>query len=358
MAATITRSKIKTNTDNVARNLRFGQDLNDVASEMEATALRLLGKPSHRTNTQMRYGNKGSMAINLSSGTWFCHESGEGGGVLDLVTRETGLVGRKAAEWLGIADPDWQPRDNSTVRVESEAEKAEKAKRRSIALDIWKASQRAENSPVEAYLKGRGLDCKIPLTIRFNPNCLHIASGAYKPAMISAITRWPDNEVIAVHRTYLEQNDKGGWIKARVNSAKMVLGAIDGGAIRMGPLAGETLALAEGVEDALALAEMTGGPVWSVISASNFATVKLPNEISGLIIGSDADKAGDKAAVKAHKAFSSRLTVKRWPLKKGTDCLDQLSDWQERVALMGIPPASVRRFDVLHEMLKKIGGQK
>lgn len=356
MAATIARPDIKSSIDNVIQNCRFDQGDNDIASEMESAALRLLGKPTMRTRSQMRYGSKGSLAINLTSGTWFCHESGEGGGVLDLVTRETGLQGRKAAEWLGVADPDWQPRDHATIKSENAADRAEKTKRRRIALDIWKASVRAENTPVDDYLKRRGIDCKIPPTIRFNPHCLHTPTGTYKPAMVAAITRWPNSEVVAIHRTYLEQNDAGDWTKADVACNKMVLGSIDGGAIRIAPMTGETLALAEGVEDALALSLMTGGPVWSVISASNFATVKLPNEIRGLIIGSDADKAGDKAAVKAKKAFSDRLNVKRWALKRGTDCLDQLSDWHERIALMSIPSASLRRFDVLAEMLSEIDG--
>jgi len=356
MAATITRSKIKTSINTVTRTDRIDQGHCDVSAEMESAAERLLGKPTMRTRSQMRYGSKGSLAINLTSGTWFCHESGEGGGVLDLIARETGLVGRKAADWLGIDDPDWKPRTHTATKAESEAEKAEKAKRRSIALDIWKASEWAENSPVDDYLKGRGIDCKIPLTVRFHPHCLHTPTGTYKPAMISAITRWPESEVVAIHRTYLEQTDAGDWVKASVNCNKMVLGSIDGGAIRMAPLTGETLALAEGVEDALALSEMTGGPVWSVISASNFATVKMPNEISGLIVAPDADDAGDNAAKKAKAEFSDRLNVKRWALKRGTDCLDQLSDWQERLAIMGIPSASLRRFDVLADMLGEIGG--
>lgn len=356
MAATIARPDIKTNTNDVTRTHHRNQGHRDLMAEMENAALRLLGKPRMRTRTSFRYGSKGSMAINLASGTWFCHESGEGGGVLDLVERETGLKGRKAAEWLGLSDPDWTPRNRTTAKADTEADKADKARKVGISREIWRASEWAENSPVEAYLRARGIDCKIPLTIRFNPHCLHTPTGTYKPAMIAAITRWPTSEVVAIHRTYLEQNSNGDWAKANVACPKMALGAIAGGAIRMAPLTGETLALAEGVEDALALAAMTGGPVWSVISASNFATVKLPNEISDLIIGSDGDDAGDMAADKAEKAFSDQLNVKRWPLKRGTDCADQLSDWQERLALMSIPPASLRRFDVLAEMLREIDG--
>ena len=45
----------------------------------------------------MRFGNHGSMAVDLEKGVWHDHEAGEGGGVLDLIERCTGLNGADAS---------------------------------------------------------------------------------------------------------------------------------------------------------------------------------------------------------------------------------------------------------------------
>ena len=41
-----------------------------------------------------------SLSIDLAKGTWYDHEVGEGGGALDLVTRETKLTGEERLDWL------------------------------------------------------------------------------------------------------------------------------------------------------------------------------------------------------------------------------------------------------------------
>jgi hypothetical protein len=74
----------------------------DLASEMEGVARSLLGEPNRALSTrrELRFGRKGSLSVNIEQGTFFDHEIGEGGGVLDLIKRETGLSGRDAFEWL------------------------------------------------------------------------------------------------------------------------------------------------------------------------------------------------------------------------------------------------------------------
>ena len=71
----------------------------DFVSLMRLVAHRLLGEPNAALSTkhEFRFGNKGSLAINLSDGTWFDHENQVGGGVLDLIRRENG---GNPIEWL------------------------------------------------------------------------------------------------------------------------------------------------------------------------------------------------------------------------------------------------------------------
>ena len=48
-------------------------------------AKQLLGEPTKTSSNELRWGNKGSMALNLSEGTFYDHEEGVGGGGIDLI---------------------------------------------------------------------------------------------------------------------------------------------------------------------------------------------------------------------------------------------------------------------------------
>ena len=67
---------------------------------MPDVARPLSGDPPRRTARDWRYGSKGSLKINLESGTWKDFESDEGGGVRALVCRELQLDHSQAVKWL------------------------------------------------------------------------------------------------------------------------------------------------------------------------------------------------------------------------------------------------------------------
>jgi|14BtaG_2_1085337.scaffolds.fasta_scaffold08254_3 KaiC/GvpD/RAD55 family RecA-like ATPase len=48
-------------------------------------AKQLLGEPSKTSSNELRWGNKGSMVLNKEEGTFYDHEAGVGGGVIDLI---------------------------------------------------------------------------------------------------------------------------------------------------------------------------------------------------------------------------------------------------------------------------------
>ena len=71
---------------------------------MEDIVVELLGEPNgrpeDRKRADLRFGKQGSMSVNLDKGTWYSHEDGEGGGVIDLIMRQEGLnEARDAYEW-------------------------------------------------------------------------------------------------------------------------------------------------------------------------------------------------------------------------------------------------------------------
>ena len=76
-----------------------------LAQHAETIARALLGEPNKHLSTrhQLRFGNHGSLAVEIQgkkAGTWFDHESGEGGGVLALIVRHRSGTRRDALEWI------------------------------------------------------------------------------------------------------------------------------------------------------------------------------------------------------------------------------------------------------------------
>ncbi len=69
---------------------------------MGPVARELLGEPTdeNKIKRQLRFGSRGSLAIDLGKGTWHDHEAGKGGGVLDLVREQRSLDKEGAIEWL------------------------------------------------------------------------------------------------------------------------------------------------------------------------------------------------------------------------------------------------------------------
>jgi AAA domain len=83
----------------------------DLVALIEPVARRLLGEPNRKlsSKTELRFGSRGSMAVDLTKGVWSDHEMGEGGGVLDLIERETGKKGKDRFQWIvdaGLAVDD------------------------------------------------------------------------------------------------------------------------------------------------------------------------------------------------------------------------------------------------------------
>jgi putative DNA primase/helicase len=123
----------------------------------------------------------------------------------------------------------------------------EATKRTEAALAIWRASQSAQGTPVEIYLRSRGLTIPIPQSIRFHTGLKH-RSGAIWPAMVALVTHGVDGKPIGMHRTFLACDES---VKAPVDPVKMMLGPCRGGAVRLGP-SDDVLMVGEGIETCLA----------------------------------------------------------------------------------------------------------
>lgn len=184
----------------------------------------------------------------------------------------------------------------ATLPTFKQARQQEPAKdSQALALRIWNESRPAKGTIVEQYLHCRGITCPIPEVIRFHPKCWHSGSQTNHPAMVAKVTKWDSDELIAIHRTYLKPD--GSW-KADVEPNKAMLGSTKGGAVHLTP-AGSTLAIAEGLETALAVYQITGHPTWSGLSAGGIESLEMPPSPLAeiVLIYEDNDPVGQQKAL-------------------------------------------------------------
>jgi hypothetical protein len=73
---------------------RGNADYGQYRDSAEKVARELLGEPNKsmsKPGKEVRFGNRGSMKLDLAKGVFYDHETGEGGGVRWLVKRQTGI---------------------------------------------------------------------------------------------------------------------------------------------------------------------------------------------------------------------------------------------------------------------------
>ncbi len=107
------------NNQNVAQATgdSFGLD-----SLMGPVALHLLGEPNAAMSkrSELRFGTRGSLAVDLDKGVWHDHEEGLGGGVLDLINKKTGITTR-AGQLSWLEDNGLKKRQSKPVPVRPKA---------------------------------------------------------------------------------------------------------------------------------------------------------------------------------------------------------------------------------------------
>jgi hypothetical protein len=223
-----------------------------------------------------------------------------------------------ALRGCGLSQPDGLPRRDYKAEQDvvdhKRTRQAEQVARETIPIT---------GTIGEAYLRGRGITCSLPVgTLRFHPNCWH-SSGKHLPAMVA---RLKGSDGFAVHRTYLKPDGSG---KADVEPAKAMLGKCAGGAVQLLEADGP-LVVAEGIETALSLAcglLQAPATIWAALSTAGMKTLRLPTTPARLTIASDGDPAGRAAAqILAERAYNLGWTVSFLHAPEGKDWNDVLRE--------------------------------
>ncbi|MGC8518802.1 MAG: DUF7146 domain-containing protein [Steroidobacteraceae bacterium] len=231
------------------------------------------------------------------TGGGVCNTCGKFRSGIQLLAWVRQVPAREAARmihrWLEGERSDIAPAQLRRV----ESKKPDPSRVRASIMQIWSGCTPIRGTLAEQYLLKRG----IPLSalsnrLGFHPSlkyCERIdgrwrPTGAF-PAMVAPI-QLPDGRAVCLHRTYLSEQGT----KANVSSAKkmtMRSASLRGGAIRLfAPQ--EVLAVAEGIETALAVRAGTGLAVWAAVSATLMESLEVPDVVREVRIFADKDESG------------------------------------------------------------------
>ena len=261
-------------------------------------------------------------------GNYICSVCGPGGG-FKLLQGLFGWDHRTVLEklerqlWLGL------PAAPRVVRSPSAAYL------RARMMQAWSAARPIRRGdPVDRYLCARGLHlANFPDSLRYHSaldyyekgddDRMHLL-GTY-PAMLAAATL--RGQLVAVHRTYLGEGAKAAVPQAK----KLFVAQPDGAAVWLNAPA-RRVAVAEGIESAVAVSLRHGIPVAAALSAGGLAKFITPDDVQELWIFGDNDTpstfAGQMAAYtlaqrSRYAACGRRLKVEVFiPAESGDDPLD------------------------------------
>lgn len=163
------------------------------------------------------------------------------------------------------------------------------------AVDIWTQGVDPRGTLVEKYLtEERALylpDTIAGATLRYHPHCPwrdeNVGRTIFIPAMIAAFRSIDTDQITAIHRILLTPDGR--------KIGRKMYGPTRRAAVKLDS-AGETLAIAEGIETAMAARELgIAAPTWALGSAGAISTFPVIDGVKTLIIIGEAGEASADA---------------------------------------------------------------
>lgn len=242
-----------------------------------------------------------SFKVDDRKGFYHCFGCGATGDVITFLREIQGCSFAEAIQALGgrvedVITPERRAqmeREREVRIAEREREQQETDEQRSrVARATFRAGRPINGTLAEQYLLGRGIPAQEWERDRFR----FAASLKYDlypsrsfPALVAAVTN-ADDEIIGIHRTYLDAETAG---KAKVPEGmdpKLAKGPITGGAVRIGGAAAR-ISVCEGIETAFGIRaiQRERQPVWACLGTSGIRGVVLPSIVRHVDIWCDGD---------------------------------------------------------------------
>jgi hypothetical protein len=239
------------------------------------------------------------------------------GGQLLAFCHKSGCDFRDIVRAAGLP-PDALRHDPVEARKADAEREAYAAEQLAKARKLWTSSAPIHGTKGETYLRGRGIICPLPPSLRWAVDTYHGPSGRWLSAMVADVSTG------GIHRTFF---DKAGQ---RIGgNAKMMQGPCAGGAVALSEGPGPLVAC-EGIETGLSLLSgLLDGPavVWAALSTSGLRALHLPADPGALIVAADGDAPGQEAATAlAERAYCLGWQVSLMPAPKGQDWNDVLQE--------------------------------
>lgn len=257
-------------------------------------------------------------------GLWQDRATGQQGDPIALIQASLQLDFPTALETAArIADLPMRPTPASQLQPEDPAAKIAQA------IRIFDAARPLPNTLAERYLRERrGITIDLPADLRFHPGLFHWPTKRTFPALVAAI-RDRFGSIKGVHRIFL---DPATGNKIAHENPRLALGPVSGAALYTDRHA-TTLAVAEGIETALAFAQLYPAipAVAATLSTSGLRNFEPPHTVTRLIIAADFDpvnpRTGQRPGTQAAEALRARLKIPAvimYPDRPHNDFNDQL----------------------------------
>ena len=186
------------------------------------------------------------------------------------------------------------------------------------ARALWFEAREPRGTAAERYLKSRSIPLTNTSALRFHHRCPW-PGGERHACLLAAFRDLVTDELVAVHRIRVDRPDL--WPKTE----RAMLGPVKGAAVKLVPIT-DTLAVAEGVETALAASLLGHGPAWALGSAGAVERLPVLPGIERLILLAENNEASVSATTACGHRWlrAGRKATRVWPDRGYDDLNDEL----------------------------------
>jgi hypothetical protein len=223
-----------------------------------------------------------------------------------------------------VENKDGDVYDADELIAAKQLQAEQRAEKQAYALKLWNEAEPIRaNSTGAVYLKARRVELppNADAVMRWHSACPFGKSK--QPCIVSLFRDAVTDAPTGIHRTYI-------YSAAHGKAERMAMGTMAGAAIKLWALAGDSLAVGEGIESVLAAVQLghADPPAWAATVANNLSRLPIIPGVKRLTIlaDNDASKTGELHARDLRRAWiaAGKGAAVKMPANIGEDFNDLL----------------------------------